>query len=72
MVEESAGPYLESLELFDEFRGGSIPDAHRSLAVRITLRAMDHTISDGEAAPIGRGIAAAVADRLGGVLRGSI
>lgn len=72
VVEESAGPYLESLELFDEFRGGSIPDAHRSLAVRITLRAMDHTISDGEAAPIGRGIAAAVADRLGGVLRGSI
>ena len=33
---------------------------------------MDHTISDEEAAPIGRGIAAAVADRLGGVLRGSM
>ena len=72
VVEGSAGPYLESLELFDEFRGGSIPDAHRSLAVRITLRAMDHTISDGEAAPIGRGVAAAVVDRLGGVLRGTI
>ena len=72
VVEEAAGPHLESLELFDEFRGGSIPDAHRSLAVRVTLRAMDHTISDEEAAPIGRGIAAAVADRLGGVLRGSI
>ncbi len=72
VVEESASRHLESLELFDEFRGGSIPDAHRSLAVRITLRAMDHTISDEEAAPIGRGIAAAVADRLGGVLRGSM
>jgi len=72
VVEGSAGRHLESVELFDEFRGGSIPDAHRSLAVRITLRAMDHTISDEEAAPIGRGIAAAVADRLGGVLRGSM
>ena len=72
VVEGSAGRHLESVELFDEFRGGSIPDGHRSLAVRITLRAMDHTISDGEAAPIGRGIAAAVADRLGGVLRGSM
>ncbi len=71
-VERSAGRHLESVELFDEFKGGSIPDYHRSLAVRITLRAMDHTISDGEAAPIGRGIAAAVADRLGGVLRGSM
>ncbi|MDE0375690.1 MAG: phenylalanine--tRNA ligase subunit beta [bacterium] len=72
VVQESAGAHLESLELFDEFRGGSIPAAHRSLAVRLTLRAMDHTISDEEAAPIGRGIAAAVADRLGGVLRGTI
>ncbi len=72
VVEGSAGRHLESVELFDEFRGGSIPDYHRSLAVRITLRAMDHTISDEEAAPIGRGIAAAVADRLGGVLRGSM
>ena len=72
VVEESAGRHLESLELFDEFRGGSIPDAHRSLAVRIMLRAMDHTISDEEATPIRRGIAAAVADRLGGVLRGSM
>ncbi|MCY4621434.1 MAG: phenylalanine--tRNA ligase subunit beta [bacterium] len=71
-VERSAGRHLESVELFDEFKGGSIPDYHRSLAVRITLRAMDHTISDEEAAPIGRGIAAAVADRLGGVLRGSM
>ncbi len=72
VVEGSAGRHLESVELFDEFKGGSIPDDHRSLAVRITLRAMDHTISDEEAAPIGRGIAAAVADRLGGVLRGSM
>ena len=71
-IERSAGPHLETSELFDEFRGGAIADGHRSLAVRITLRAMDHTISDEEAGPIRRRIAGAVADELGGMLRGSM
>ena len=70
-VRASAGRHLERLELFDEFRGGSIPAGHRSLAVRVTLRAMDHTLSDEEARPILRRIVAAVADEVGGVLRGS-
>ena len=70
-VEASAGRHLERLELFDEFRGGTIPPGHRSLAVRVTLRAMDHTLSDEEARPILRRIVAAVADSIGGVLRGS-
>ena len=71
VVEQSAGPHLEGLHLFDEFRGGSIPDGRRSLAVRVTLRAMDHTLSDREAGPTLRGIVAAVEEGLGGVLRGS-
>ena len=70
-VQESAGRHLERLELFDEFRGGTIPPGHRSLAVRVTLRAMDHTLSDEQARPILKRIVAAVADRIGGVLRGS-
>ena len=70
-IRGSAGPHLESLELFDEFRGGAIPAGHRSLAVRVTLRAMDRTLSDGEARPIRRRIVAEVAEKAGGVLRGS-
>ncbi len=70
VVELAAGEDLETLELFDEFRGGSIPDGHRSLAVRVTLRAMDRTLSDREAGPILRRIAGAVEERVGGVLRG--
>ena len=70
-VERSAGPHLERLELFDEFRGGSIPDYHRSLAVRVTLRAMDHTLSDEEARPVLRRIVTEVAEKVGGVLRGT-
>jgi phenylalanyl-tRNA synthetase beta chain len=26
------------VELFDEFRGGSVPEGHRSLALRVTYR----------------------------------
>ena len=70
-MRESAGRHLEKLELFDEFRGGTIPAGHRSLAVRVTLRAMDHTLSDEEARPIRRRIVAEVAEKVGGVLRGS-
>ena len=70
VVEASAGEHLESLELFDEFRGGSIPEGHLSLAIRVTLRAMDRTLTDAEAAPILRRIARAVERRVGGVLRG--
>ena len=69
-VERSAGPHLETLELFDEFRGGSIAEGQRSLAVRVTLRAKDHTLSDREAGPILREIVAAVENGVGGVLRG--
>ena len=70
VVESAAGDHLEGLELFDEFRGGSIREGHRSLAVRVTLRAMDRTLSDREAGPILRRIARAVEDGVGGVLRG--
>ena len=72
VMEQSAGPHLEGLELFDEFRGGSIPAGRRSLAVRVTLRAMDRTLSDQEARPVLVDIAAAVENRLGGVLRGGV
>lgn len=68
----AAGPNLETLDLFDEFRGASIPDGHRSLAVRATLRGRDRTLTDEEAAPVLKGIAAAVSERLGGQLRGAV
>ncbi len=70
IIESAAGEDLETLDMFDEFRGGSIPASHRSLAVRVTLRAMDRTLSDREAGPILRRIARSVEERAGGVLRG--
>ena len=72
VMRTAAGPTLETLDLFDEFRGPSIPDGRRSLAVRVTLRGMDRTLTDEEAAPVLKEIAGAVAERLDGQLRGSV
>ena len=72
VVRRAADPHLEHLELFDEYRGVGVADGHRSLAVRLTLRAMDHTLSDEEVAPIRTSIIDAVAAQLEGSLRGSV
>lgn len=37
-IREAAGDLCEQVELFDEFRGGSVPEGHRSLALRVTYR----------------------------------
>ena len=70
-IEAAAASHLERLELFDEYRGDSVPAGHRSLAVRVTLRAMDHTLSDDEVAPLRTTIIERVAQGVDGTLRGS-
>jgi phenylalanyl-tRNA synthetase beta chain len=38
VIREAAGELCESVELFDTFRGGSVPDGHRSLAFHLVYR----------------------------------
>ena len=66
-----AAEHLEDLSIFDEYRGDSVPDGHRSLAVRVTLRAMDRTLSDEDAGPIRASIISAAKTDLGAELRGA-
>ena len=47
-IRASAGDLLESLDLFDEFRGKGIPDGMRSLAFRLTFRHPERTLRDRE------------------------
>ena len=47
-IRESAGDLLESLTVFDEFRGAGIPEASRSLAWRLTFRHPERTLRDRE------------------------
>jgi phenylalanyl-tRNA synthetase beta chain len=39
---------LESVAVVDEFRGKGIPEGRRSVAIRLTFRAPDRTLTDAE------------------------
>lgn len=47
-IRESAGELLESLEIFDEFRGPGVADGSRSLAWRLTFRHPERTLRERE------------------------
>ncbi len=48
VLRDTAGELLESLELFDEFRGAGVPSGFRSLAWRLTFRHPERTLRDKE------------------------
>jgi phenylalanyl-tRNA synthetase beta chain len=45
-IREAGGALLESVRLFDVYRGGSIPAGHKSLAFTLRYRAMDRTLEE--------------------------
>ncbi len=65
----AAGELLESLALFDVYRGVGTPPGTRSLAFRLRLCAADHTLTDEEVAEVRARCIAAVAEAHGAELR---
>lgn len=51
-IREAAGEWLETLELFDVFRGPALGAGRRSLAFRLRFCALDHTLTDQEVAGV--------------------
>jgi phenylalanyl-tRNA synthetase beta chain len=51
-IRKVAGPLLESVELFDEYRGQNVPEGQRSLAFRLVYRASDRTLTDEDIEPV--------------------
>ena len=47
-VRRAGGELLESVELFDVYRGPSVDEGSRSLAFRLRFSALDHTLTDEE------------------------
>ena len=47
-IRGSAGELLETLQVFDEFKGAGIPEGSRSLAWRLTFRHPERTLRDRE------------------------
>jgi phenylalanyl-tRNA synthetase beta chain len=45
-ISQSAGPLLESVQLFDEYKGDRVPRGQRSLAFRLIYRKADGTLTD--------------------------
>ena len=50
VIRRGVGDLLERLALFDEYRGEGVPEGHRSLAWRLTLRHPERTLRDREIA----------------------
>ncbi len=48
VLRRTAGELLESLTLFDEFRGALVPEGQRSIAWRLTFRHPERTLRDKE------------------------
>ncbi len=46
VITKSGGKLLESVTLFDEYRGKGVPEGERSLAFRLVYRASDRTLTD--------------------------
>ncbi len=49
---KAGGNLLEQVELFDEYKGDSVPDGQRSLAFSLAYRAGDRTLTDADVEPV--------------------
>jgi phenylalanyl-tRNA synthetase beta chain len=60
---------LESVELFDEYRGDNVPKGQRSLAFRLVYRTSDRTLTDTEVEPVHNKVREALVEKFGVSLR---
>jgi phenylalanyl-tRNA synthetase beta chain len=68
-VSAAAGETLEDVDIFDVYTGEQVGEGRRSLALALTFRAHERTLTDEDVAPVRERIVAALAE-LGGELRG--
>jgi phenylalanyl-tRNA synthetase beta chain len=69
-IREAAQPLLESVQLFDVYRGESIPQGRKSMAYSLRYRAADRTLSDEEVAATHARVEAALRSRFAAEVRG--
>ncbi|HHU18443.1 MAG TPA: phenylalanine--tRNA ligase subunit beta [Clostridiales bacterium] len=66
---ESASNLLESVELFDIYRGKQVPQGKKSVAYTLTYRASDRTLIEEEVVKVHQKVLDALKEKLGAVLR---
>ncbi len=69
-IREAAGDLLESVELFDVYRGGSGPAGRQSLTFSLRYRAPDRTLDDEEVSTVHGRVEQILRDRFGAEVRG--
>jgi phenylalanyl-tRNA synthetase beta chain len=70
MIREAAGDLLESVQLFDVYRGESIAAGRKSLAFSLRYRAIDRTLEDDEVSAVHARVETALRRRFGADVRG--
>ncbi|HEX7300316.1 MAG TPA: phenylalanine--tRNA ligase subunit beta [Solirubrobacteraceae bacterium] len=68
-VRDAAGTLLADVRVFDLYHGAQVGEGRKSLALALSFRAPDRTLTDEDVAPLRDHIVAAVRDGLGGELR---
>ena len=71
-IDDAGVGLVEDRSIFDVYEGEPIPVGRRSVAINLTVRAPDRTLSDAEVAPIRKAIVEAVETATGARLRGEI
>lgn len=69
-VLEAGAPLIAGARVFDVYRGEQVGEGRVSLALHLSFRAADRTLSDEDVAPLRERIVAALQSELGGELRG--
>lgn len=62
-ITKTGGKLLESVELFDEYKGERVPDGQRSLAFRLVYRADDRTLKDEDVDPVHQKVREALVEK---------
>jgi phenylalanyl-tRNA synthetase beta chain len=68
-MKKAAGSLLDSVELFDEYRGENVPTGQRSLAFRLVYRADDRTLSETDVEPAQQKVRDVLVEKFGVSLR---
>ncbi|MBQ3921164.1 MAG: phenylalanine--tRNA ligase subunit beta, partial [Firmicutes bacterium] len=69
LIAETAGELLESVKLFDVYRGAPVPPGYKSAAFSLVYRAKDRTLTDTEVNAINETVLAGLKDKYNAVLR---
>jgi len=69
VIKETGGQLLESVALFDIYRGKQVPEGQKSVAFSLTYRAADRTLTDEEVVKVHQKVLGALKEKLDAVLR---